>query len=83
MRRRRRPAVPEPQAVPQRNGKPLALAGRPGRRRKTKTISSSGVAERSPHAGGAVMAATDAQGASGMKNDAGGGVVHAVKGGRG
>lgn len=48
MRRRRRPAEPEPQVNPKRNGKPFALASRPGRRRKTKTISSSGGAIAQP-----------------------------------
>jgi hypothetical protein len=63
-----------------RHGKPLALAGRPGRRRKTEPISSSG---------GAIAEAARRRRSNGghcrpgsLRREAGGGVGHAVKGGR-
>ena len=67
----RRPDDPEPQADPQRNGKPLALAGRPGRRRKTKTISSSGGAIAQPARRRRRGRGHDRPGSSGMKPVAG------------
>ena len=71
---------PGAQGELQRIGKPLGLAGRPGRRRKTDPISSSG---------GAVAEAARRRRSNGghcrpgsLRREAGGGVGHAVKGGR-
>ena len=63
-----------------RNGKPLGLAGWPGRRRKTKTISSSGGAIAQPARRRRSGRGHDRPGS--LRHEAGGGVGHAVKGGR-
>ena len=63
--------MPGAQGELQRNGKPLALAGRPGRRRKTKTISSSGGAVAQPARRRRSNGGHDRPGSSGMKPVAG------------
>jgi len=70
---------PGAQVELQRNGKPLALASRPGRRRKTDPISSSGgavaeAARRRRSNGGHVRPGS-------LRREAGGGASHVVKGG--